>query len=346
MSANSASHPTESTSDGSSPESADLAFPPVTLPASLNAVQVSFVIPLFNCLALTRACVESLQRTIPTGLSHEIILVDDGSTDGTRDWLGTLAPPFRALLNEHNVGYARANNRGAAVACGRLLVLLNNDLVFYRRWLTPMLQAHERLGSQAGIVGNVQRNARTGAIDHTGIVINHKGKAEHDTRLIHWPGCSVRTVAAVTGACLLIERRLYTSLGGFDEGFLNGSEDVDLCLRTEALGLRNVVALDSVIRHHVSASSGRKRRDEENSRRLTLRWRDALARHGVRRWCHDYLEREWSGPTASTDQPFARSALAYLLHLRPTPPLRAMAGINEAIDREIIRWQSLLDQKS
>jgi GT2 family glycosyltransferase len=306
-------------------------------------VQVSFVIPLFNCLELTRAGLAGLQQTIPSGVSHEIILVDDGSTDGTREWLSTLAEPFVVLLNERNLGYAKANNRGASVARGRLLVLLNNDLIFSRGWLQPMLQAHARLGPRAGVVGNVQRNARTGQVDHSGIIVNHKGKPEHDTRLCRWPGHSECTVAAVTGACLLIERALYLSLGGFDEGFLNGGEDVDLCLRLEALGRTNVVALRSVIRHHISASPGRKRRDEENSRRLTLRWRSALASHGVRRWCLDYLEREWSGPTASNDLAFARSALAYVLHLRSTPPPRAMAGINEAIDREMIRWQALLD---
>jgi O-antigen biosynthesis protein len=77
-------------------------------------VQVSFIIPLFNCLPLTQAMLASLRDTIPAGLTHEIVLVDDGSTDGTREWLGSLRdPPFRAVFNERNLGYAAANNRAA-----------------------------------------------------------------------------------------------------------------------------------------------------------------------------------------------------------------------------------------
>lgn len=309
-------------------------------------MQVSFVIPLFNCLELTRACIASLQRTLPSGLSHEIILVDDGSTDGTREWLATLSSkegPFRVLLNERNLGYAGANNRGAHAATGHFIVLLNNDLVLTPGWLEPMLQAHASLGPSAGFVGNVQRRVLTRAIDHTGIVINHQGKPEHDTFNPRWWGRRVRPAIAVTGACLLGLRDLFLHLGGFDEGFVNGGEDIDLCFRASARGQRHAVALRSVIFHHISASPGRKLRDEANSRRLTLRWRDTLARHGARRWCAHYLEQHWSGTTASTEFSVARSALAYVLHLRRTPPPAALAGMQAALDLELARWRELLD---
>ena len=98
-------------------------------------MQVSFVVPLFNCLPLTQAMVASLQRTIPAGLEHEIILVDDGSTDGTRAWLDGLSSPFRTVLNARNLGFAGANNRGAALARGEYLFLLNNDLVLTPGWI-------------------------------------------------------------------------------------------------------------------------------------------------------------------------------------------------------------------
>ena len=122
----------------------------------------SFIIPLFNNLALTRACVASLQATLPAGLTHEIILVDDGSTDATRAWLSTLGPPFRVVLNDRNLGYAAANNRAITHARGDVLALLNNDLVFLPSWLEPMLGAHRSLADRAGLIGNLQLNARTG----------------------------------------------------------------------------------------------------------------------------------------------------------------------------------------
>ncbi len=311
-------------------------------------MQVSFVIPLFNCLALTRACVDSLQRTLPHDLEHEIILVDDGSTDGTREWLSNLPSTdarFRVLLNERNLGYAASNNLGAQTARGRYLLLLNNDLVLTPHWFEPMIEAHRRLGQKAGFVGNIQRNARTREIDHTGIVVNHQGKPEHDTFDTRWLGRSIRPVVALTGACLLAQRDLYLHLDGFDEGFVNGGEDVDLCFRAARRGQHHVVALRSVIYHHISASPGRKLRDEANSRRLTLRWRDTLAQHGTRRWCAHYLVQNWIGTTANPDRALALTALAYTLYLRRTPPLGAVAGMQTAIDRELARWLVLLDHK-
>ncbi len=309
-------------------------------------MKVSFIVPLFNCLPLTQAMVASLRRTLPRGLAHEIVLVDDGSTDGTRAWLASLSAPFRVVLNETNLGYARANNAGAAIATGEFLVLLNNDLVLTPGWLEPMLSAHRRLGARAGLVGNIQRNAATRAVDHAGIVINLKAKPEHETglppRWTQWLR-STRRVPAVTGACALIERSLWERLGGFDPGFRNGAEDVDLCLRARAAGRVNVVALQSVIWHHVSASPGRKLRNEHNSRRLALRWRGELEALALHRWCWNYLDRNWTPPRVPVDHAAARAALAYALHLRRTPPEIACAGMHGAMEQEIDRWAAMLD---
>lgn len=310
-----------------------------------HGMQVSFVIPLYNCLNHTQACLASLQATLPRDLAHEIILVDDGSTDGTRDWLRTLPAAIRVVLNESNLGYAGANNRGAALARGRFLALLNNDLILTSGWLEPILAAHRRLGPHAGVIGNVQRNARTGAIDHTGIVINLKAKPEHDTsfppRWLRWIR-PLRRVPAVTGACAFIERDLWGKLGGFDEVFRNGGEDVDLCFRARAAGRVNAVALRSVVLHHVSASPGRAVRNESNSRRLALRWRAQLEHLALRRWCWHHLDREWTSPHAALAHPDARAALFYALHLRRTPPRIAVDAMRAAMDHELARWERLL----
>ncbi|MEO6003634.1 MAG: glycosyltransferase [Opitutus sp.] len=307
---------------------------------------VSFIIPLYNCLALTQAMVASLQATMPRDVAPEIILVDDGSTDGTRSWLQTLAPPFRVILNEVNLGYAGANNRGAAVATGEVLVLLNNDLVLTRRWLEPMLAAYRQLGARAGVIGNVQRRADTGAVDHSGVFINFKGKPEHQRSLL--PGWlrwvrPVVPVAAVTGACALTNRELWEKLGGFDEHFVNGGEDVDYCFRVAREGRVNAVALRSVIRHHVSASPGRKRRDEENSRRLAQKWRPELEQLALRQWCWHYLHENWNAPQGAADHATARAALFYAMHLRASPPHLAVTGMHAAMNREMDRWSRLLD---
>lgn len=306
-------------------------------------MQVSFVIPLFNCLPLTQAMVASLSASLPAGLAHEIILVDDGSTDGTREWLATLGAPFRVVLHERNLGYAAANNRGATLATGRFLALLNNDLVLAPGWLEPMLAAHRALGPSAGLVGNVQLNLRTGQIDHAGIFINLKGKPQHlaaePEEFSHF-FTRVYRVDALTGACALLERSLWQQLGGFDEGYVNGCEDVDLCFRARAAGRVNAVALRSRVQHHVSASPNRKRNDEANTHRLVRRWRDEFARCAARRWCRHYFA---SSPLEPREHGygFALQLWLYAAGLRRTPPTAALDAMKAAIDVEFARWEKM-----
>jgi O-antigen biosynthesis protein len=320
---------------------------PETRQGLLQKVQVSFIIPLYNCLPLTQAMLASLQATLPTGVTHEIIYVDDGSTDGTREWLATLRePPFRVLLNDRNLGYGLSNNRGAALAHGEFLVLLNNDLVLQPGWLEPMLAAHAALGPRAGVVGNVQLDVKTGAVDHAGLVVNETGKPVHARKLpsrLERRFSPVWQVPAVTGACMLLTRNLWRELGGFDPGYINGGEDIDLCFRARAAGRINVVALTSVVRHHVSASPGRKLRDEENSYRLARRWERELitaAEHGTRTWCREYLRRALRVPE-SREYRLTLSACAYLGRLRPAPPPEAVAAVTAGLRGEFARWESM-----
>ena len=308
-------------------------------------MQVSFIIPLFNNLALTRACVASLQATLPAGLTHEIILVDDGSTDDTRSWLATLGPPFRVVLNDRNLGYAAANNRAITHARGDVLALLNNDLVLLPRWLEPMLGAHRSLADRAGLIGNIQLDAGTGAIDHTGIIINQQGKPVHDRALPARRSrlfSSVRPVPALTGACVLVKRALWQQLGGFDEGYVNGGEDVDLCFRARAVGRTNAVALRSVVRHHISASVGRKLHDEENSYRLARRWQQELVTDpgALREWCRECSEKILREPRYQ-DRGLALRSFLYLQGLSRTPPPEALAALTAALAREFARWEKI-----
>jgi GT2 family glycosyltransferase len=287
----------------------------------------------------------SLRATLPPSLAHEIIFIDDGSTDDTRVWLTTLAtdPSIRVILHPENLGYAAANNTGAALARGDFLALLNNDLVLTPSWLEPLLAAHRAHGERAGLVGNLQTEAATGALDHAGIFINLKGKPEHRRTLPRLSFLTSRRRAiAVTGACVVVRRTLWEKLGGFNPAFINGCEDVDLCLRAAAAGHLNLVALRSIVHHHVSSSPGRKLRDEANTRQLVLRWHDTLARHAARIWCRDYLETYRRDPRDFPDFALARQAFFYALYLRPTPPPGALAGMAKNLGAELARWQKIL----
>lgn len=256
--------------------------------------EVSVVTALFNRLDLTRAFLGDLSRTL-SGVPHEVILVDDGSTDGTRDFLrGLVQDDFRVLFNETNGGFAASNNRGAAAARAPVLAFLNNDLVLREGWFDPMRAA---LGAEAGAVGNVQINAQTGRIDHAGVVFAPWGVPEHwGMDYARIPKGGVGRFAAVTAACCLIRRDVFAEAGGFDESYRNGFEDIDLCLRLEAEGRSNRIAFGSRVGHWVSASPGRKESDRENIRLFLSRWGEETSRRGLRDWPRHYLRRHARKP--------------------------------------------------
>ncbi len=235
-------------------------------------MDVSILIPLFNRLDLTRVCLETLERTTQR-LRCEVIFVDDGSTDGTRDFLRGLEGPLRrVILNDAPRGYAANNNAAARLAKAPVLCLLNNDTALLAGWLEEMLAVLQRARA-AGCVGNIQREPLSGLIDHIGIAFNKAGNPVHAgkdspsppaARYTRWP--------AVTAACFLVRRSVYEQFGGFDESFSNGFEDVDFCLRTAETGLAHYTANRSVIYHHISSSPGRHRREAENLAIYRERW--------------------------------------------------------------------------
>ncbi|MDD2759124.1 MAG: glycosyltransferase family 2 protein [Methylomonas sp.] len=246
---------------------------------------ISFIIPLFNHLKETRAMLHSLLGSLPKDLDYEILLVDDFSTDGTRDWLATLKHSrVRVILNAVNLGYAKSNNLAAQQAHGSLIGLLNNDLLFESGWLEPMRMILEHPALRAGIVGNVQYRVADGGLDHAGIDLNCKGRFEH-IQTLDEGGSNYQRVLAVTGACLLMHKADFLRFSGFGEGYFNGGEDVDLCFKMREAGKRIYVATASRIRHHVSLSRGDNTlQNERNSRRLFTLWRDQIKQALVNQW--------------------------------------------------------------
>jgi GT2 family glycosyltransferase len=256
---------------------------------------LSLVTATKNGLAFTRAYWESLLDNPPPE-PWEIVWVDDASTDGTREWLRSLpAPRHRVLFNETGAGFGAANNRGARHACGDTLALLNNDLVLTPGWFPPMMESLDRAPG-IGVVGNIQLDARTRRVDHAGVCFNLAGTGEHHLRgareLPAGPGAFY---PAATAACWLIRRELFLAHGGFDEGYHNGCEDLDFCLRLARRGLRHWVDYRSVVYHHVGASRGRTENDG-NLRRFLRAWGDETARLGRSQWARHYLRKYSRAP--------------------------------------------------
>ena len=240
-------------------------------------ITISFVVPLYNHLAQSRVMLYSLLESLPIELAHEVILVDDASTDGTRRWLASLVlPNVRVLLNDQNLGYAKTNNRGVAATQGELLCLVNNDLEFESGWLEPMLGALLSPTSKLGLVGNVQYRVADGSLDHAGVQLSDAGHFVH-TQPDVLPDFGLQKVLAVTGACMLMRRTVFEQVGGLDERYLNGCEDIDLCYKLRQLGLDVAVSYESRIKHHVSLSRGQvSLQNERNSQMLFAKWRKEI----------------------------------------------------------------------
>lgn len=316
-------------------------------------LKVSFIIPLFNGLKLTQECLRTLQETLPPNLAHEIILVDDGSTDGTRDWLASLAAPYRVLLNPVNCGYADSNNRGAHLASGEYLALVNSDLEFLPGWLEPMIDALDKHRTLA-LVGNVQRRVDDDSIDHAGIRFRANAKLEHIREL---PSPAqirrnpLKLVPAVTAACCIVRRDLFMvprrdgiipAQPGFRVSYRNGGEDIDFCLEQRHRGYQIGVLLNSVVRHHVSASRGTSRpHNEANSRNLFGYWRGPIINLCAADWAREKIAR-WRRHRADVSWSDLLSACALRLGLCQSTPRAAWLEIGSAIFYEELHWRSVL----
>lgn len=252
---------------------------------------ISFIIPLFNHCEESRVMLDSLANSLPLDLNYEIILVDDCSTDGTREWLSTLNDSrISIVLNQVNLGYARSNNIGAKLATGKILGLLNNDLVFQSGWVESMLQILESDTLNAGLVGNIQYRVADGEVDHAGVELNPRAQFVHITKLSPDQSRLPMECVAVTGACLLIHKSDFDLVDGFDESYLNGCEDIDLCFKLRKLGKCVYLAPDSRINHHVSLSRSRSLlQNQRNSQILFGKWRHEILDSLTEQW-FDLLE--------------------------------------------------------
>lgn len=238
----------------------------------------SIIIPAFNKAELTRHCLSTLRESLEGAGEGEVIVVDNASSDHTQQMLADF-PWVTIIRNERNLGFAAANNQGARAASGHYLVLLNNDTEAKPGWLARMLDVARE--EHVGAVG-ARLLYPSGALQHAGVyfaplILGEAGfYAAHDlagAAGAHPYATVRREFQAVTAACLVTPRDLYLDLGGLDEGFWNGYEDVDYCLKVRERGLRVICAGDAVLTHFESQSGPERFRQVSwNIERLAERW--------------------------------------------------------------------------
>lgn len=172
-----------------------------------------------------------------------------------------------SVANQVNRGFAVACNQGATIATGSVVVFLNNDCICHPGWLEPLVAAV----SAHGVIAGAQLRYEDGRLQHAGVKV---GVSEGVVTA--WNILTEQEAGpcdAVTGACMAVDRMQFYALRGFDEGFVNGYEDVDICLRYRAGGGMCWYVPESVVTHLESQSGpARWANVHANVNRLHERW--------------------------------------------------------------------------
>ncbi len=246
--------------------------------------KISIVVPAHNKFWVTYNCMAALILA-PNEVSAEIILVDDGSTDQTAE-IETIVKGVKIVRNETAQGFIRACNRGAEMARGQYVVMLNNDTEPRAGWLDELLYVFEHF-EDVGLVGaklvypDGKLQEAGGLIFHNLDVWNYgRGKNPHDPRYNY-----IRQVDYCSGACIMLRRELWRQLQGFDEFFAPAYyEDTDLAFRVRALGLKTYYTPFAEIVHFegvssgTSTSSGVKKYQAINEPKFRSRWAPTIRR--------------------------------------------------------------------
>jgi O-antigen biosynthesis protein len=249
----------------------------------------AIIIPVRNKLVLTRQCLERLTPYRDRG-DFELIVVDDGSTDGTADFLARV-DGVRVVRHETSQGFARSCNDGAEAASAEYLVFLNNDTVAADGWLEALI-AYAEGHEQAHVVGS-KLLYQNQTIQHAGIVIGSDLLPRHVYRGFpagHPAVSRSRSFQAVTAASMLVRRNAFEDVAGFDADFVNGFDDIDLCLRIGERGGETHYCPESALVHLEAATRG----DDadlfrQNSELYLERWGSRVRRDDVEIYAEDGL---------------------------------------------------------
>jgi GT2 family glycosyltransferase/glycosyltransferase involved in cell wall biosynthesis len=266
----------------SAPYEPPLPARPIEFPAC-EAVEVSIIIPVYNQLRFTQACLASIQEH-QAEHSVEVIVVNDCSTDGTRQILEKI-PGLVYLRNEKNLGFVASCNRAAAHARGNYLVFLNNDTVVTENWLSTLRETFD-LEPNAGLVGS-KLIYPDGRLQEAGGIIWRDGSGWNrgkfdDPRKPEYN--FLREVDYCSAACLMLPKSLFQSIGGFDSRYIPAYyEDTDLAFKVRAAGFKVLYQPLSEVFHFEGAtggtdiSTGTKKHQEINRKAFAAKWKEALA---------------------------------------------------------------------
>jgi len=253
-----------------------------SLPTSLTP-RISVIIPVYGKIDYTLKCLRSIANGA-IQVPFEVIVVNDCSPDNTQDALNKVLG-LRVISNQINQGFIRSCNNGAAVAHGEYLCFLNNDTEVCAEWLDELIRTFDDFPG-VGLAGS-RLVYPDGKLQEAGGIIWRDGSAWNFGRgsdpcdpMFNY----VREADYISGASILIQKKLFDEFGGFDELYLPAyGEDSDLALKVRSRGLKVMYQPLSVVIHYEGITSGTdvnqgvKAYQVVNARKLYERWHELLA---------------------------------------------------------------------
>jgi GT2 family glycosyltransferase len=205
----------------------------------------SILIVTYNHKNYLKACIESIQNQ---DYPHEIILIDNCSTDGTVEYVKENFPFVKVVESKKNLGYGAGNNVGVKYAKGEYVVILNPDTIVEKNWLKELIKPLEK-GERLFTTPKI--------LLFDGFAISGCGLVAHYTGLTFARGylakpCEFKKleyVSCFSGACFAIRKKDFEELGGFDEKFFLYNDDSDLSWRAHLKGFKILYVPLSLIKH-------------------------------------------------------------------------------------------------
>ena len=250
-----------------------------------ESFDVSIVIPVYNNFSYTKQCIFSIFKNHPL-LDFEIIIIDNGSTDKTKEYFANFhgLKNFRFISNDENLGFAKASNMGAKVSNSENILFLNNDTVVSKGAIDELyysITAGSAKSLKIGAAGPLLLYPDK-KIQEAGIMFEERLVPYNAYSRMDISGCGqsdiknaiyIRSYNALTAACLMLKKEIFEAVGGFDEGYINGFEDVDLCLKLREAGYMLIFNPKSIIFHFEEKTVGRRKHDIENINLFMEKWR-------------------------------------------------------------------------
>ncbi len=202
-------------------------------------------------------CLESIKNLNYSQDKIEVIVVDNGSSDGSIEFLKVNYSEVKIIKNRKNLGFAYANNQAAEIASGEYIAFLNNDTKVDENWLIELLRPIY-MNDEIVASGSKVLSMDGKSLDYVGGMINFEGKGfqiDYGVSIEDDEHHVSKYMPFVNGGAMMVQKAVFLGSGGFDEDFFAYYEDVDFGWRLWVLGYMVIFAPDSIVYHHHHGTS-------------------------------------------------------------------------------------------